>query len=293
MTLEQLRIFVAVAQLEHVTRASRELKLTQSATSAAIAALEARYDIKLFDRVGRRIALTHTGRLFLDEAKAILARVEAAELAINDITGLRRGFLTVGASQTVGNYWLPSRLQAYRRRYPGIYLRLRIGNTEQIAAAVLDGSADLGLVEGEVDHPSLSCRQIDGDTMIIVVGMGHPWVRQRQITAKALTSTSWVLREPGSGTRSMFENALKRYGLNLGDLDIAMEMPSNEAVRAVVECGDSATAISNLVVAGSLASRTLHQVQFALPKRSFTILHHKERGRSKAEAALIELIEGH
>ncbi|MDU6674086.1 MAG: LysR family transcriptional regulator, partial [Bradyrhizobium sp.] len=79
MTLEQLRIFVAVAEREHVTQGARDLNLTQSATSAAIAALEARYATKLFDRVGRRIVLTEAGRLFLSEAKAVLARVHAAE----------------------------------------------------------------------------------------------------------------------------------------------------------------------------------------------------------------------
>src|SRR5580704_9498201 len=107
MTLEQLRIFVAVAEREHVTRGARDLNLTQSATSAAIAALEARYATQLFDRVGRRIALTEAGRLFLVEAKALLAQAAAAEMVLVDLAGLKRGTLTLAASQTVGNYWLP------------------------------------------------------------------------------------------------------------------------------------------------------------------------------------------
>jgi DNA-binding transcriptional LysR family regulator len=114
MTLEQLRIFIAVAEKQHVTRAAAELNLTQSATSAAIAALEARYGIKLFDRVGRGIVLTQTGRDFLNEAREVVARAEAAAQVLDDLAGLKRGSLTVAASQTVANYcqtvanyWLP------------------------------------------------------------------------------------------------------------------------------------------------------------------------------------------
>ena len=94
MTLEQLRIFIAVAEKQHVTQAASELNLTQSATSAAIAALEARYGIKLFDRVGRGIVLTQTGRDFLVEARAVLARAKAAAQVLNDLAGLKRGSLT-------------------------------------------------------------------------------------------------------------------------------------------------------------------------------------------------------
>jgi DNA-binding transcriptional LysR family regulator len=290
MTLEQLRIFVAVAEREHVTRAAHELNLTQSATSAAVATLETRYGVHLFDRIGRRIALTHTGRLFLIEARAVILRAEAAELALNDIAGLKRGSLTVGASQTIANYWLPSRLQDFKRRYPGITLRLRIGNTEQIAQAVVDGICELGLVEGETDHPSLDRQEIAGDSLIVVVGTAHPWAGQRKVTPRALTTTPWILREPGSGTRSMFEASLKDFGLALSDLTIALELPSNEAVRCAVESGTSATAISNLVAAASLAGKTLHKVRIALPKRSFIILRHKERYKSRVEAAFMDMI---
>src|ERR1700744_3265562 len=106
MTLEQLRIFIAVAEHQHVTRAAGELNLTQSATSAATAALEARYGINRFDRVGRGIVLTRTGRDFLDEARGVVARAKAAVQVLNDLAGLKRGSLKIGASPTVANYWL-------------------------------------------------------------------------------------------------------------------------------------------------------------------------------------------
>jgi len=292
MTLEQLRIFIAVAEKQHVTQAAGELNLTQSATSAAIAALEARYDIKLFDRIGRGIVLTQTGRDFLIEARAVLARARAAAQVLNDLAGLKRGSLTIAASQTVANYWLPGRIQAFHAAYPGIDLHISIANTEQVARAVLQGSADIGFVEGEVDDASLTAKRIDGDALIVVVGARHPWVGRKKIAPKDLLATAWVLREPGSGTRSMFETALRQSGIKLSDLRIALELPSNEAVRTAVETGDGATAISDLVVTQSLAARTLHRVKFDLPRRSFYILRHKERHVSRIEQAVLKSLQG-
>src|ERR1700760_4495092 len=186
MTLEQLRIFVAVAEQQHVTQAASQLNLTQSATSAAIAALETRYGIKLFDRVGRGIVLTQTGRDFLNEARA-----KAAAQVLDDLAGLKRGSLTLAASQTVANYWLPPRIEAFRKAHPGIDLRVTIANTEQVAQAVHRGDADLGFVEGEVDDPSLAVRKMEGDSLAIVVGASHPWIGKARITPKLLTATCW------------------------------------------------------------------------------------------------------
>ncbi len=239
MTLEQLRIFVAVAEQQHVTRAAGELNLTQSATSAAIAALEARYGIKLFDRIGRGIALTQTGRDFLIEARAVLARARAATQVLNDLAGLKRGSLSIAASQTVGNYWLPGRIQAFHAAYPGIDLSLTISNTEQVADAVLHGSADLGFVEGEIDDALLAARRIDGDSLIVVVGAKHPWAQP----VKNLREGS--CRRPtgycGSKVPARVRCSRRRFvrsGLKLSDLRIALELPSNEAVRSAVEVGD-------------------------------------------------------
>src|SRR4051812_21868181 len=107
MTLEQLRIFLAVAEREHVTRAAEALNLTQSAVSAAVRALEERHGIALFHRVGRRIELSEAGRIFRNEAERVLARAQAAELVLSELGGARRGTLAVQASQTVASYWLP------------------------------------------------------------------------------------------------------------------------------------------------------------------------------------------
>jgi len=163
MTLEQLRIFVAVAERQHVTRAAEALNLAQSAASAAIAALEGRHGAKLFHRVGRGIELTEAGMLFLAEARAVLARAAAAELVLSELGGLKRGTLLVQASQTIASYWLPRHLVAFRRSHPGIAISLTAGNTAQVAAAIHEGAAELGFVEGTVDDPALESRVVARD----------------------------------------------------------------------------------------------------------------------------------
>jgi DNA-binding transcriptional LysR family regulator len=162
---------------------------------------------------------------------------------------------------------------------------LSVGLIDVEGRYLRQGSADLGLVEGQVDDPLLSVRKIDGDSLVIVVGKKHPWAGHARITPNRLTTTGWILREPGSGTRSMFETTLRRFGIKLSELRITLELPSNEAVRAAVEAGDCATASSDLVVAQSLAAATLHRVRIDLPRRAFFILRHKQRYASKAGAS--------
>jgi DNA-binding transcriptional LysR family regulator len=292
MTLEQLRIFVAVAEREHVTQGARDLKMTQSATSAAIAALESRYATKLFDRIGRRIALTEAGRLFLVEARAVLARAASAEKVLADLAGLKRGALALAASQTIASYWLPRVVECYRTRYPGIAITQTIGNTEYVAARVHDGRADLGFAEGAIDNPALAVTPVAEDELVIVVPRKHPWARRAPRSAKEIKTGPWVLREPGSGTRAIFEAALPGLGLVPEDLRVALEVPSNEAVRAAVEAGSGVTAISRLVVADALKAGTLAAVKIALPRRHFFVLRHKERYTTKAAQALVDLVSG-
>jgi DNA-binding transcriptional LysR family regulator len=290
MTLEQLRIFAAVADKQHVTQAARELNLTQSATSAAIAALEGRYGVKLFDRVGRGIVLTHTGRAFLTEARAVLSRARGAEQVLRDLAGLKTGKLVLSASQTVANYWLPSRLQTFQATYPGIEVDVRIANTEHVATDVRESVADLGFIEGDIDDGALATRRIDGDSLVVVVGPKHPFARQKKLPSDWMKQTPWILREVGSGTRAMFEQALKKRGLRLTDLRVQLELASNEAIRTAIESGLCATAISDLVVDKSVAAKTLVRLEGELAKRAFYILRHKERHVSKAEAALLSSI---
>ena len=291
MTLEQLRIFVAVAQRQHMTEAAKTLGLTQSAASAAIAALEEHYDTKLFHRIGRGIALTDEGRRFLDEARAVLARAEAAEQVLSEMTGLKQGVLRIQASQTVASYWLPRYLIDFRVAYPGVRLELTIGNTEQVATALHDGAADLGFVEGEVSDPRLTIREIAHDRLMLVVGTRHPWAGRRQLSPADILATPWILREKGSGTRAMFEHALADIGIDSAMLNILIELPSNEAVRSAVIASEAATVLSASVLVSGLEAELLHAPALALPERAFYVVAHKERHMSRAAAALLKIIQ--
>ncbi len=286
MTLDQLRVFVAVAERLHVTRAAEALNLAQSAASAAIAALEAKHGVRLFNRVGRHIELTASGSAFLIDARAVLARTAAAERTLADIAGLARGILSVQASQTIAGYWLPRHLVAFRAAHPRVEIRLGIGNTAQVAEAVRIGGAELGCVEGTVDDPALAGREIARDQLLIVVGPEHPWAGRHKVEPGELADSQWVLREPGSGTRSVFEAALTAFGV--GKVPVALELPSNEAVRAAVEAGLGASALSASVAASGIEAGLLHPVALRLPDRAFTVLHHRERSLSRAAAAFLE-----
>jgi len=290
MTLEQLRIFIAVAESQHVTRAAETLRLTQSAVSAAIGALERRYGVALFDRVGRRIELNAEGRLFLNEARAVLARAAAAELALSELSGLKRGTLSVHASQTIASYWLPPRLVAFRRAYPQIEVKLSVGNTAQTAKAVIDGTAELGFVEGHVDDPALEQSIVDRDRLLIVVAPGHPWAGRKRLTDQNIAESEWVLREPGSGTRSEFEAALASKQMSPDTLKVVFELPTNEAVRAAVEAGCGAAAISELVVENSLRAGTLVAIDYELPARAYHVARHRERYQSKAAQEFLKIV---
>lgn len=288
MTLEQLRIFVAVAQCEHVTRAAARLHLTQAAVSASIAALEHASAAKLFDRIGRNISLTEAGRQFLPEAQAVLARAAAAQTALAEFSGTARGRLTVHASQTIASYFLPPRIVGFRTRYPGVNVELSIGNTAQVALAIKEGSAELGFVEGPLSAPELLVEEVAAERMGLFVAAGHPWARGSALTLSDLRRAAWVFREDGSGTREAFLKVLREMGLDIQDLNIALVLPSNEAVREAVAAGAGAACLSPMVCARALQAGVLARANFLLPPRPFYAVRHKERYVSRVAGAFFE-----
>ncbi|HWA29666.1 MAG TPA: LysR substrate-binding domain-containing protein, partial [Rhizomicrobium sp.] len=286
---EQLRIFVAVAERLHMTRAAEALHLTQSAVSAAIAALEERYNVRLFDRVGRHLELSEAGRAFLPEARALLQDAQSAVQTLDDLAGLKRGTLTIAGSQTVFNYWLPMRAARFSERYPAIALRLIAGNTAQVAQAVLNGDADLGFVEGIVNEPKLARKKISTDRIAIYVAKRHP-LAGKPVRPSDLMKSAWILREEGSGTRAHFESAMRKKGIDPAKLNVVMTLPSNEAALAAVEGSAALTAVSELAATPHIAADLLTKLKFDLPERTFELLTAKERNRSRAAAAFLEML---
>lgn len=291
MTLEQLRIFVFVAERLHMTRAAEALGLTQSAVSAAVAALEAGCGVKLFDRVGRGLALTEAGRVFLPEATAVLLRARGAEQALADLTGLKTGALTVAASQTVATYWLPPLLARFAEAHPGVTLTMIAGNTAEAASAVVEGRAELGFVEGAVSEFALLHRTVAEDRIGLYAAPAHA-LAHGGISPAELRRAKWALRESGSGTRAYFEQAMARMGLARSDLRVLLELPSNEAALTAAAQGGLVAAVSELAAAPFLAAGRVVSLSADLGTRSFELLTHKERRPSAAAAAFLALIGG-
>lgn len=289
MTLDQLKIFVAVAERLHMTKAAEAMNVTQSAASAAIAALETQHDVRLFDRVGRGLTLTDAGKIFLPEAKAVLARAAAATACLRDLSELRRGELSIAASQTVASYWLPSRLARFTHDYPQVDVKLTVRNTAVVAEAVEEGTAQLGFVEGRVDGAKLDHRRVAVDRIAVYAAPGHAFVGAA-VNLEMLLSARWVLREEGSGTRAMFLQSMDDHGADVDRLRVELELPSNEAVLTAVESGPFVTAVSRLAAQPFVDSGRLVELPFELAERSFELLTHRERQFSRAARAFVELL---
>lgn len=286
MTLEQLRVFVATANDLNMTRAAKRLNLTQPAISAAIAALEARHAIQLFNRIGRKLELTETGRLFLHEAREIIARVDHAQRRLHDLSDLLSGEVRLAASQTVATYWLPPRMARFAGAYPGIALPLAVGNTAQTVDAVLSGRADIGVIEGTIDEPVLVSRRVGGDRLGLFAAPQHPLVG-RPLVAQDLRDAVWVLRETGSGTLNHLAACLADAGIAIADLNVRLELPSNGAVLEAVAVGGLVTAVSTMAVTSRLASGSLRGLDYNMPQRDFLMLTHSAREPGHAAQAFI------
>ena len=196
------------------------------------------------------------------------------------------------ASQTIASYFLPQVLVQFHARFPGIELVVAVGNTAQVARAVVQGDAELGFIEGPVNDPLLAVERVGQDEMIIVVAPRHAWAGKASLSRDELLAENWVLREDGSGTRAIFAEALASLGVDPAKLRIAIALPSNEAVRAAVEAGAGATALSARVCAQSIAAGRLVRVETRLPKREFNAVQHVEHYRTRTVAALLGFMRG-
>jgi DNA-binding transcriptional LysR family regulator len=289
MTLEQLRVFIAVAEREHIRQAAEHLNLAQSAVSQTVTQLERAFGMSFFNRVGRRIELAANGRVFLEEARLVLNRADTMRERMLDLAGLRRGVLRVHASHTIASHWLPARLNDFHKLHPEIELSVTIANTADVCAMLRSGDASLGLVEGELPAPDLTSDVVALDKLVLVVAPTHPWVDAPPRPAD-LHQSVWVSREQGSGTRLEFENDLRRLGVDPHGLNVMMEVASNEAMASAVETGPAATVLSASVVASRIEAGLLHLVPLAFPDRQFRMIRHAQRNLSPAEGKFFSML---
>ncbi len=303
MTLDQLRVFLAVVEYLHFTRAAEALYISQPAVSAAIQNLEEQYGVRLFHRIGRQIEITEAGKLLQAEAQKIIDQVVLTERGLQELNDLQRGELKLGSSLTIGNYWLPDKISQFKRQYPGISVNCSLANTEEICEGTATGQFDLGLVEGEVKptlKTSLEEEIVGSDRLLIVVGKSHPWFDRTKISLTELYTTDWVMREPGSGTQQRFEEALQNWGIEVTELNIILVLNSGEMVKAVIENGVGATAISELMVKKELQLDTLRSIQVIDDRddsnitveivRPFLKLKHRQRFQTRLSSAFEQIL---
>lgn len=262
MNLHYLRIFLKVAEYEHVTRASEELLLSQSAVTKTIQHLEREVGLELIERHGRRIVLTYAGSVLATYARRLFALEREMEEALVALQEVEVGEITIGASTTTGVYLLPPIVARFRTRYPQVNLHIEILNSQEIIERALNWKLDFGLVEGDSSAlpPELHVEVFGHDQLVLVVAPGHRWSNLQVVEPEALREGELLLREQGSGIREVIEQALRLQGVQVRPL---LTVPDNEAIKQMVLSGVGAAIVSALAVQRELAAGDLIRVPIA------------------------------
>jgi DNA-binding transcriptional LysR family regulator len=230
----RIRVFRSVAQHLNFSRAAEELLLTQPAVTQQVKALEEELGIPLFDRGGGHIRLTPGGTALLPFAERL------RELS----------------AQTIGQYLLPKFVADFAERHPKVRIAARSGNTEAMLEALLAHEIQLALIEGPDQRRDLHIEPFMDDHMVLVVPASHEW-GGTEITMDALRNEPMLVRELGSGSRRVIEQALHTAGFKSKDLQIRMELDSTEGLLSAVEAGLGVTFVSRWAVRNQLALGTL------------------------------------
>jgi DNA-binding transcriptional LysR family regulator len=221
-SLRQFEVFLAVAKAGSFRAAAEAMHLSQPALSQHVAEMERELGTRLFDRLGRKIALTEAGRILEEHALRLFASLASAREAVADLSGLKRGSLVIGASTTPGIYVLPGIIAAFQKKYPGVALSLRIDNSTLIEEQIRGNEVDLGVVGGHALRLGEDCVAAGLlDELVLIVPPGHPWAGRREIQPARLRDQRLLIREEGSATRQLTERALQQAG---GSITASMEL---------------------------------------------------------------------
>ena len=296
LTLQQLQVFVAVARSGTTAAAADLLARSQSATSAALNELERGLDLRLFDRIGKRLALNENGRALLPRALAVIDGATRIEAMSTDLVEPRLS-LRVGASTTLGNYVLPAVLARYFADVVedgpnSWHCAVRIGNTTEICRAVAELEIDIGVVEGPSHAPGVEMHPWREDEMLIVGAPGSALAQEAArapLRIAALRRATWLLREPSSGTRETTDQLLLP---RLGVYARSIELGSSEAIKHAAAAGLGIACLSRWVVADMLARGELLPLPTRLGalKRQCYWVRHPARVPTAASAAFIEML---
>jgi DNA-binding transcriptional LysR family regulator len=259
--LPHLETFAKAAELSSFTAAGRSLRLTQAAISQRVQSLEKALGVSLFRRKGGRVFLTEAGQRLYRYTQQILDLHRRARQEIAGQQPAIAGELLIGASTIPGEHLLPALLSIFHQRYPGIQVRADINDSMAVMDKVEHGRVHLGLVGRKSDNPHLEFRSFAHDRMVLVVPSSHAWSKKKRVSLKQLCKQPLVLREAGSGLRHCFEKGLQRSGKSLRDLQIGLELGSNEAIKEAVLRGMGVAMLSSYAVQKELKARQLIALQ--------------------------------
>lgn len=283
MADRRLQVFSTVAKYLSFTKAAETLHMTQPAVTFQIRQMEESLNTRLFDRTHNRISLTEAGVLVQGYAEQIMMLYKEMNNEIQALIGDVQGPLIVGASTTIGEYFIPEVIGAFQSRFSDVKVRLNVANTNGIIHMVENNEIDVGIVEGPINNKNLVTEQIWDDEMVVVCEINHALSKQNSVTEKAITEYPFIGREEGSGTREVLSLYLEKYGLDLDQLDIIMEFGSPESIKNAVAAGLGISIISITTIEKEILLKRLCAVPFKTPiRRPFTIVYQRQKFRLRA-----------
>jgi len=290
VTLRQLRTFKTVADLKSFSLAAQHLRLSQPSISYQVKELEEALGLPLLDRLGKRVHLTEAGSVLYSYARRTLDVLDEAALALEEMRGIKRGNLRVGASTTVGIYLLPAALGAFKKLHPGLVISLEIGTRARVQEQVLNNELDLAVVGPALKDPDLAILPFVSDELVVVAPAGHALAGLKGIALKDLGNQPFVMREPASGSRWSLEKAARKAGAKL---NVAMELGSNGAIKHAVESGLGLAVLSRYACALELSSGRLVELDVrGFPiRRDWNIVHLRRRRLPASVLAFIEFLK--
>jgi DNA-binding transcriptional LysR family regulator len=283
-----LLAFFEVARAGSVSAGAERLRVSQPAVTREIRDLEERMGLVLFDRLPRGVALTDAGSMLFRYAEQIFALADAAEGELKELAGLSAGHVRIGASATVGVYLVPDMIAQFNADHPRVSIDLTVTNTEQVEAGLRSHVFSLGFIEGPFDSTVLHSRLIGSDEIAAVVAAGHP-LAGRKLSSRDLTAQMVILREPGSGTRAVVEEAYQQIGLQLDPL---MSVSDTEAIKRMLLAQHAIAYVSRLSVKDELRRGELSvlEVEELCIVRPLHMVWLKGRSLSPSTEAFFHLV---
>jgi len=286
LSTRQLRVFEATTRLGRLTLAAKEQALSQSAASQSLKELEQVLGYSLFTRLGRALKITDEGTHILPKIRQILALVDTLTTpASNAISGPLR----IGASITIASFILPQITATLLERYPGISPEIQINNTEAVIHSVEKGQVHIGLIEGPSSSTTLNVTPWRQDTLALFCRPDHPLAQTGHITKDDINQHRWVLRELGSGTRTVFDLAVQRIGARVQS---SLSLNRQEAIKQSVKAGLGIGCLSELSIKDELASGHFITLQSPMNlNRRFAIVTDDTNNEHPVIMAFLALIQ--